>query len=226
MESHAVSRLIGAPPGYVGFEQGGLLTDAISQHPHAVLLLDEIEKAHQDIFNILLQVMDHGKLTDNNGRSADFRHIVLIMTSNAGAFERQQQSIGFNPDLSNSKDEEAIQRVFSPEFRNRLDAIVAFESLDITTVRHVVNKFLMELETRLIDKKIEIEITDEARNWLAEHGYDPQMGARPMARLIQEKIKAPLADAILFGHLQHGGLARICLEQDEISIDYPALANA
>ncbi|OIO66203.1 MAG: ATP-dependent Clp protease ATP-binding subunit ClpA [Zetaproteobacteria bacterium CG_4_9_14_3_um_filter_49_83] len=226
MEGHAVSRLIGAPPGYVGFEQGGLLTDAINKHPHAVLLLDEIEKAHQDLFNILLQVMDHGQLTDNNGRSADFRHVVLIMTSNAGAFERQQRSIGFNVSREHQRDDEAIRRAFSPEFRNRLDAMIPFLSLDHETIRHVVDKFLIELETQLSAKKVDLDVTDEAKDWLAEHGYDEQMGARPMARLIQETIKAPLADAILFGSLQRGGQANVVLDNDKIDICYPVLSDA
>jgi len=226
MESHAVSRLIGAPPGYVGYEQGGLLTDAINKHPHAVLLLDEMEKAHQDLFNILLQVMDHGKLTDNNGRSADFRHVIVIMTSNAGAFEMQQNAIGFNPQSNVGRDEEAIKRLFTPEFRNRLDAVIPFAALDQDTILHVTDKFLVELEMQLLDKKVELEISDEARSWLAEHGHDAQMGARPMARLIQDTLKKSLADAILFGDLQKGGKAHVILVDGEIKIEYPSSIDA
>ncbi len=226
MESHAVSRLIGAPPGYVGYEQGGLLTDAINKHPHAVLLLDEMEKAHQDLFNILLQVMDHGKLTDNNGRSADFRHVIVIMTSNAGAFEMQQNAIGFNPQSSEGRDEEAIKRLFTPEFRNRLDAVIPFAGLDQDTILHVTDKFLVELEMQLLDKKVELEVSDEARQWLAKHGHDPQMGARPMSRLIQDTLKKTLADAILFGELQKGGKAHVILADGEIKIEYPATVDA
>jgi len=225
MESHAVSRLIGAPPGYVGFEQGGLLTEAVNKAPHAVLLLDEIEKAHQDLFNILLQVMDHGRLTDNNGRSADFRHIVLIMTSNAGAFEIQQGAIGFNPSPRVNADEEAIKRLFTPEFRNRLDATIGFSPLDKTTILHVVDKFLVELEIQLAEKKIELEISSKAKTWLADHGHDPLMGARPMARLIQDKLKKPLADAILFGELQKGGVAKVGIKGANISVTYPSTVS-
>ncbi|MDT8376242.1 MAG: ATP-dependent Clp protease ATP-binding subunit ClpA [Mariprofundaceae bacterium] len=221
MESHAVSRLIGAPPGYVGFEQGGLLTEAVNRTPHAVLLLDEIEKAHQDLFNVLLQVMDYGRLTDNSGRSADFRHIVLIMTSNAGAFELQQGTIGFNPRPRMDADEEAIKRLFTPEFRNRLDASIGFEPLDRSTILHVVDKFLVELEIQLAEKKVELDVSSKAKAWLAEHGYDPLMGARPMARLIQESIKKPLAEAILFGELQKGGVAKVGMKANNLSITYP-----
>jgi len=225
MEAHAVSRLIGAPPGYVGFEQGGLLTEAVNKSPHAVLLLDEIEKAHQDLFNILLQVMDHGKLTDNNGRSADFRHIVLIMTSNAGAFEMQQNAIGFGSRSNADADEEAIKHLFTPEFRNRLDAVIAFSPLDRDTILHVVDKFLMELEMQLLEKKVELTVSTEAKAWLAERGHDPQMGARPMARLIQDRLKKPLADAILFGSLQRGGEVHVDLQNGEITLTYPELAT-
>ena len=207
MESHAVSRLIGSPPGYVGYEQGGLLTDAINKHPYCVLLLDEIEKAHQDIFNVLLQVMDHGTLTDNNGKSADFRHVILIMTSNAGAFEMQKESIGFSSVSNVGKDEEAIKRLFTPEFRNRLDARIPFAPLSQDVIMHVVDKFIMALEMQLQDKKVELDITPAARKWLAKEGYDPLMGARPMERLIREQIKKALADQILFGDLQKGGVA-------------------
>ncbi len=218
MEAHAVSRLIGSPPGYVGFEQGGLLTESINKSPHAVLLLDEIEKAHPDIFNVLLQVMDHSKLTDNAGRTADFRHIILIMTSNAGAFEMQQGTIGFTPKPRAGDDTAAIKRIFSPEFRNRLDAIIPFATLDEETIVHVVDKLIMELETQLQEKHVEIELDQNARLWLARHGYDPQMGARPMARLIQDRIKKPLAEAILFGELRKGGHAIIRMKDDDIEV--------
>ncbi|ATX82276.1 ATP-dependent Clp protease ATP-binding subunit ClpA [Mariprofundus ferrinatatus] len=218
MESHTVSRLIGAPPGYVGFDQGGLLTEAVSKNPHAVLLLDEIEKAHPDLFNLLLQVMDHGTLTDNNGRKADFRHIVLIMTSNAGAFEIQQGSIGFNPNPQQGKDEDAIKRIFTPEFRNRLDSIIGFSQLSEEVILHVVDKLLIELEAQLLERKVEIDVSDAAKRWLARNGHDPLMGARPMARLIQEQIKKPLADAILFGALQKGGIATIDCEAGKLVV--------
>ncbi|PIP03437.1 MAG: ATP-dependent Clp protease ATP-binding subunit ClpA [Zetaproteobacteria bacterium CG12_big_fil_rev_8_21_14_0_65_54_13] len=220
MESHTVSRLIGAPPGYVGFDQGGLLTEAINKHPHAVLLLDEIEKAHPDLFNLLLQVMDHGTLTDNNGRIADFRHIVLIMTSNAGAFEMQQNAVGFNPQPRRGDDDTAIKRIFTPEFRNRLDSIIGFAPLSEEIILHVVDKMLIELEAQLLDKKVELDVSLEAKQWLARRGYDPLMGARPMARQIQEHIKKPLADAILFGVLQKGGVARIECEQDQLVLHH------
>ena len=220
MESHTVSRLIGAPPGYVGFDQGGLLTEAVSKNPHAVLLLDEIEKAHPDLFNLLLQVMDHGKLTDNNGRSADFRHVVLIMTSNAGAFEMSKSIVGFNPAPRRGEDEAAIKRIFTPEFRNRLDAVIPFAPLSEEVVMHVVDKFLIELETQLQPKKVELEVSTPARQWLAKHGYEADMGARPMARLIQEQIKKPLAEAILFGELQQGGKATVGISKDAISISF------
>ncbi len=216
MESHTVSRLIGAPPGYVGFDQGGLLTEAVTQNPHAILLLDEVEKAHPDLFNLLLQIMDHGTLTDNNGRKADFRHIVLIMTSNAGAFEMQQNTVGFNPQPRQGEDEEAVKRIFTPEFRNRLDAIIGFAPLSEQTILHVVDKLLVELETQLETKKVMLEVTASAKAWLATHGYDPLMGARPMARLIQEHIKKPLADAILFGDLQKGGVAVVDCKADKL----------
>jgi ATP-dependent Clp protease ATP-binding subunit ClpA len=220
MEAHSVSRLIGAPPGYVGFDQGGLLTEAVNKAPHAVLLLDEIEKAHPDLFNILLQVMDHGTLTDNNGRSADFRHVILIMTSNAGAIELQQHAIGFNPSKSRGDESEAIKRMFTPEFRNRLDATIPFASLDHKTILHIVDKFLVELETQLQDKHVELEVNASARKWLGEHGFDEAMGARPMSRLIQHKIKQPLADEILFGRLQKGGKVHVGLRGGELSLSY------
>jgi len=221
MEAHTVSRLIGAPPGYVGFDQGGLLTEAVTKNPHAVLLLDEVEKAHPDLFNLLLQIMDHGTLTDNNGRKADFRHIVLIMTSNAGAFEMQQNTVGFNPQPRQGEDEEAVKRIFTPEFRNRLDASIGFAPLSEQTILHVVAKMLVELETQLEDKKVELDVTTAAKTWLATHGYDPLMGARPMARLIQEHIKKPLADAILFGKLQKGGTAIVDCKGNKLILLQP-----
>ncbi len=222
MESHTVSRLIGAPPGYVGFDQGGLLTEAVNKHPHAVLLLDEIEKAHPDLFNLLLQVMDHGTLTDNNGRKADFRHIVLIMTSNAGAFELQKNLLGFNPQPRQGDDSEAIKRIFSPEFRNRLDAIIPFAPLSGEVILHIVDKFIIELECQLQEKRVDITVTDAARDWLAQHGHDPLMGARPMARLIQQQIKQKLADEILFGALQKGGRAIIDRGEHGLMVTVPA----
>ncbi len=204
MERHTVSRLIGAPPGYVGFDQGGLLTDGVDQHPHCVLLLDEIEKAHQDLFNILLQVMDHGKLTDHNGKQVDFRNVILIMTTNAGAADMAKAPIGFNRSKREGDDEEAINRIFTPEFRNRLDAIIPFSALPAEVVRSVVQKFVMQLEAQLADRNVTFELTDEAVDWLAVKGYDERMGARPLARVIQEHIKRPLADAVLFGVLKKG----------------------
>ena len=209
MERHAVSRLIGAPPGYVGFDQGGLLTEEISKHPHAVLLLDEIEKAHPDVFNLLLQVMDHGTLTDNNGRKADFRNIVLIMTTNAGATEGGRPSIGFTQQNHASDSLKVIEKSFSPEFRNRLDAIIQFKPLSMDIVSQVVDKFMFELETQLAEKRVSVVLEPDAREWLAKHGFDPLMGARPMSRVIQENIKKPLAEEILFGRLMNGGIVRI-----------------
>jgi len=205
MERHTVSRLIGAPPGYVGFDQGGLLTEAITKHPHSVLLLDEIEKAHPEVFNLLLQVMDHGTLTDNNGRKADFRNVVLIMTTNAGAQESSRASIGFSLQDHSTDAMEVIKKMFTPEFRNRLDAIIKFNPLDREVIKTVVDKFLTELQAQLDEKRVQIEVDDEAREWLAREGYDEKMGARPMQRLIQEKIKRNLAEDILFGELSHGG---------------------
>ncbi len=205
MERHTVSRLIGAPPGYVGYDQGGLLTEAISKNPHVVLLLDEIEKAHPDVFNLLLQVMDHGTLTDNNGRKADFRNVVLVMTTNAGAQEMNRPSIGFTQQDHSSDGMEVIKRLFTPEFRNRLDAIVQFNPLDPTVITQVVDKFIFELEAQLQDQQVTIEVDESARLWLAEHGYDPKMGARPMSRIIQQHIKKPLAEELLFGELANGG---------------------
>ncbi|MEQ1485151.1 ATP-dependent Clp protease ATP-binding subunit ClpA [Methyloglobulus sp.] len=216
MERHTVSRLIGAPPGYVGFDQGGLLTEQISKHPHAVLLLDEIEKAHPDVFNLLLQVMDHGSLTDTNGRKADFRNIIMVMTTNAGAEESSRASIGFTHQDHATDSLKIIEKGFSPEFRNRLDAIIQFKPLDISIVGHVVDKFIFELEALLADKQVTLSLDSEARLWLAENGCDPKMGARPMARLIQEKIKKPLANDLLFGKLAHGGNVRVYLENNEL----------
>jgi ATP-dependent Clp protease ATP-binding subunit ClpA len=212
MERHSVSRLIGTPPGYVGFEQGGLMTDKVDQHPHCVLLLDEIEKAHPDLFNILLQVMDYGKLTDNNGKTIDFRNVILIMTTNAGAAEMAKSGIGFGRGLKTDEDNEAITKMFSPEFRNRLDATVPFRNLQPETVEKVVDKFVIQLEGQLADKNVTIELTQEARKYLAKLGYDPAMGARPLARVIQEKVKRPLAEEILFGKLEKGGLVQISLK--------------
>ena len=216
MERHTVSRLIGAPPGYVGYDQGGLLTDAVNKHPHAVLLLDELEKAHPDVFNLLLQVMDHGTLTDNNGRRSDFRNVILIMTTNAGAERLARSSIGFTEQNHAPDSLREIERAFSPEFRNRLDAIVQFKPLEGSVVGSVVDKFIFELEAILSDKDVTLSLTPEAREWLALRGYDAKMGARPMARLIQEKIKKPLAEELLFGRLVNGGSVRIDVEQDAL----------
>lgn len=209
MEKHSVSRLIGTPPGYVGFEQGGLLTDAIDQHPHCVLLLDEIEKAHPDLYNILLQVMDYGKLTDNNGKTVDFRNVILIMTTNAGAAQMAKSPVGFGREFRTEEDQEEIKRIFTPEFRNRLDAIVTFQNLKQETVVRVVDKFIMQLEAQLDDRNVSIELTPAARSWLAKTGFDPAMGARPLGRVIQEKVKRPLAEELLFGKLAKGGLVRV-----------------
>ena len=219
MERHTVSRLIGAPPGYVGFDQGGLLTEQVNKHPHAVLLLDELEKAHPDVFNLLLQVMDHGTLTDNNGRKADFRNIILIMTTNAGAEEGSRASIGFTQQNHATDSLKVIEKGFSPEFRNRLDAIIQFNPLDISIVGHVVDKFIFELETLLADKNVTLTLDTEARLWLSENGCDSKMGARPMARLIQERIKKPLANDLLFGKLAHGGHVRISVENNELTFE-------
>ena len=220
MERHTVSRLIGAPPGYVGFDQGGLLTEEINKHPHAVLLLDEIEKAHPDVFNLLLQVMDHGTLTDNNGRKSDFRSVILVMTTNAGADETSRRAIGFTTEDHSGDGIEALKRYFSPEFRNRLDAIIQFNALTPSVIASVVDKFLFELEGQLQGKKILMIVDDEAKAWLAERGYDPQMGARPMARLIQERIKKSLANEILFGSLTQGGTVHIGVEDGQLSFSY------
>jgi ATP-dependent Clp protease ATP-binding subunit ClpA len=211
MERHTVSRLIGAPPGYVGFDQGGLLTEAVTKKPHAVVLLDEIEKAHPEVFNLLLQVMDHGTLTDNNGRPADFRNIILVMTTNAGAQEMSRASIGFTQQDHSIDGMTIIKKSFTPEFRNRLDAIIQFTSLDSRSIARVVDKLVVELEAKLDSNNVTLELDDAARNWIAERGYDPKMGARPMARIIQEYIKRPLAEELLFGNLTDGGHIRICV---------------
>ena len=220
MERHAVSRLIGAPPGYIGHDKGGLLTERIRENPHCVLLLDEIEKAHQDIFNVLLQVMDTAKLTDNEGREADFRNVVLIMTSNAGADKLTENVVGFGRGIDTSRSMKAIEKTFSPEFRNRLDDIVIFNTLPKEVVLKIVDKFVREMEFQLSDRDVEVELSDEAREWLAEEGYDEVLGARPLERVIQEKVKRPLADEILFGELEHGGVVYVELEDDDISFDF------
>ena len=219
MERHTVSRLIGAPPGYVGFDQGGLLTESINKHPHAVLLLDEIEKAHPDVFNLLLQVMDHGTLTDTNGRKTDFRNVVIIMTTNAGAQLIGRRSMGFTEQDNETDGMEEIKRLFTPEFRNRLDGIIQFKPLDERTITNVVDKFIIELETQLEDKRVTMHVDDVARKWLAKKGYDPKMGARPMARVIQEHLKRPLADELLFGRLNKGGAIRVTLNTTTDGLD-------
>ena len=223
MEKHTVSRLIGAPPGYVGFDQGGLLTDAINKSPYAVLLLDEIEKAHPDLFNILLQVMDHATLTDNNGRKADFRNVILIMTTNAGAREMSGAPLGFGAQSNVGKGKEAIEKMFSPEFRNRLDAMITFNSLSMEVIEKVVDKFIMELDEQLNEKRVFLQLTTKARRWFAERGYDPTFGARPMARLIQNEIKRVLADDILFGKLQNGGKVTVDENEGKLAFEYSAL---
>ena len=220
MERHTVSRLIGAPPGYVGYDQGGQLTDAVDQHPHAVVLLDEIEKAHQDVYNILLQVMDNGQLTDSNGKKVDFRNVVLIMTTNAGAADAQRQTIGFGRGRADGESDEAIKRLFTPEFRNRLDAVVAFKPLTPEIIRQVVQKFVMQLEAQLADRNVTIETSDEAADWLAKNGFDELYGARPLARVIQEHIKKPLADDILFGKLAKGGHVKVVLKDGKIAFEF------
>ena len=220
MERHTVSRLIGAPPGYVGYDQGGLLTEAINKHPHAVLLLDEIEKAHPEVFNLLLQVMDHGTLTDNNGRKADFRNVIIVMTTNLGADQLARRSIGFTEQDNSTDGIEVINKHFTPEFRNRLDAVIQFKSLSNDVISSVVDKFLMELETQLEEKGVAIEVDAAARAWLAEHGFEPTMGARPMARVIKEKIKKPLAEELLFGVLEGGGHVLVSAENGELTFDF------
>ncbi len=225
MEKHTVSRLIGAPPGYVGFDQGGLLTDGVDQHPHSVLLLDEIEKAHPDIYNILLQVMDHGKLTDHNGKSVNFRNVILIMTTNAGASDMAKAAFGFTRSKREGDDAEAINRLFSPEFRNRLDAIIPFSHLSTEIIGQVVEKFVLQLEAQLADRGVTIALSDEAKKWLIDRGYDEMMGARPMARVIQENVKKPLADEVLFGKLKDGGHVRVIVREEEgqpvLAFEYP-----
>ena len=226
MERHTVSRLIGAPPGYVGFDQGGLLTDGVDQHPHCVVLLDEIEKAHPDLYNVLLQIMDHGKLTDHNGKKIDFRNVVLIMTTNAGASDAAKESIGFGRGKREGEDEEAIKRLFTPEFRNRLDAVIAFAPLNRSTIDRVVEKFVLELEAQLIDRDVTFDLTPEATRWLGEKGYDDAFGARPLARVIQENIKKPLADEILFGKLKNGGTVRVLLDRETDKLAFEFLTDA
>ena len=225
MEKHAVSRLIGAPPGYVGFDQGGLLTDGVDQHPHCVLLLDEIEKAHPDVFNILLQVMDHGTLTDHNGRSVDFRNVILIMTSNAGAAEQAKAAIGFGRDRREGEDTAAIERTFTPEFRNRLDAVISFAPLPKPVILQVVEKFVLQLEAQLMDRNVHIELTRPAAEWLADKGYDDRMGARPLGRVIQEHIKKPLAEELLFGKLAKGGLVRVGVKDGNLDLRIEGVQN-
>ncbi len=222
MEKHAVSRLIGAPPGYVGFDQGGMLTDGVDQNPHCVLLLDEMEKAHPDVYNILLQVMDHGKLTDHNGRTTDFRNVIIIMTSNAGAAEMSKNALGFGRDRREGEDEAAIERTFTPEFRNRLDAIISFGALPKPVIMQVVEKFVLQLEAQLIDRNVHIELTDAAAEWLADKGYDEKMGARPLGRVIQEHIKKPLAEELLFGKLVKGGIVKVGVKAGELHLKYEA----
>ncbi len=226
MERHSVSRLIGAPPGYVGFDQGGMLTDAIDQHPHCVLLLDEIEKAHPDLFNILLQVMDHGKLTDHNGKVVDFRNVILIMTTNAGASDMAKEAIGFGSTEREGEDTEAIKRLFTPEFRNRLDAVITFAGLTPEIVGRVVEKFAMQLEAQLADRNVTIELSSAAKEWLAERGYDKLYGARPLGRVIQEYIKKPLAEELLFGKLVNGGSVKVGLAEDKLTFEYVAAEKA
>jgi ATP-dependent Clp protease ATP-binding subunit ClpA len=226
MERHTISRLIGAPPGYVGFDQGGLLTDGVDQHPHCVLLLDEIEKAHPDLFNVLLQIMDHGKLTDHNGKQVDFRNVILIMTTNAGAADMAKAAFGFTRSKREGDDMEAITRLFAPEFRNRLDSIITFAHLSQDVIAMVVEKFVLQLEAQLADRDVTIELTDESSKWLIANGYDELMGARPMARVIQEYIKKPLADEVLFGRLKSGGHVRVVVTTDDtgksnLGFEYP-----
>ena len=220
MERHTVSRLIGAPPGYVGFDQGGMMTDAIDQHPHAVLLLDEIEKAHPDVFNLLLQIMDHGKLTDHNAKSIDFRNVILVMTTNAGAQEMAKQSIGFERGLREGEDEEAIKRLFTPEFRNRLDSTIAFSHLEPDTMMLIVDKFLLQLEAQLHDRNVEIAATDAAREWLGKKGYDRAFGARPLGRVIQEHVKRPMSEEVLFGKLENGGRVTVDVKDGDVVFEY------
>ena len=225
MEKHAVSRLIGAPPGYVGFDQGGLLTDGVDQKPYCVLLLDEIEKAHPDVYNILLQVMDHGKLTDHNGKSVNFQNVVIIMTTNAGAMEQAKEAIGFTRSEREDEDTSAIERLFSPEFRNRLDATIKFNPLPKSVILQVVDKFILQLEAQLLDRNVSVELSRKAAEWLAEKGYDSKMGARPLSRLIQEEIKKPLADDLLFGKLSKGGMVKVLIKENKIDLKISSLEN-
>jgi ATP-dependent Clp protease ATP-binding subunit ClpA len=220
MEKHAVSRLIGAPPGYVGFDQGGMLTDGVDQNPHCVLLLDEMEKAHPDVYNILLQVMDHGKLTDHNGRTTDFRNVIIIMTSNAGAAEMSKNALGFGREARTGEDTAAIERTFTPEFRNRLDAIISFGALPKEVIMQVVEKFVLQLEAQLIDRNVHIELTKAAAEWLADKGYDEKMGARPLGRVIQEHIKKPLAEELLFGKLVKGGVVKVGVKKGALDLTF------
>ena len=222
MEAHSVSRLIGAPPGYVGFDQGGLLTEQIVKHPHCVLLLDEIEKAHPDVYNVLLQIMDRGALTDTNGREANFKNVIVVMTTNAGAQAAARRTIGFVEQNHATDAMEVIRRAFSPEFRNRLDAVVQFNALDFEHILRVVDKFLIELEMQLQEKHVSLTVDADARRWLAEHGFDPQMGARPMARVIQENVKRALADELLFGKLAGGGKVRLVVKDDKLAVECEA----
>ena len=224
MERHTVSRLIGAPPGYVGYDQGGLLTESVTKHPHSVILFDEMEKAHPEVFNILLQIMDYGTLTDNNGRKADFRNVVLVMTTNAGAHDMSRASMGFNAQDHTSDGVEIIKKTFSPEFRNRLDAMISFNPLSIEVIKTVVDKFLVELQAQLDEKKVQLEVSEKARDWIADKGYDKTMGARPMQRLIQENIKKPLAEEILFGQFSSkGGVVYVDQEEDGLSLKFKEL---
>ena len=225
MEKHAVSRLIGAPPGYVGFDQGGMLTDGVDQNPHCVLLLDEMEKAQPDVYNILLQVMDHGKLTDHNGRTTDFRNVIIIMTSNAGAAEMSKNAMGFGRETRTGEDTAAIERTFTPEFRNRLDAIISFGALPKPVIMQVVEKFVLQLEAQLIDRNVHIELTSAAADWLADKGYDERMGARPLGRVIQEHIKKPLAEELLFGKLVKGGIVKVGVKKGALELKYEAPAQ-
>ncbi len=225
MEKHSVSRLIGAPPGYVGFDQGGLLTDGVDQQPYCVLLLDEIEKAHPDVFNILLQVMDHGKLTDHNGKSVDFRNVILVMTSNAGASEQAKEAIGFNRTKREGEADAAIVKMFTPEFRNRLDSVITFNSLSLDIIMQVVEKFILQLEGQLIDRNVTIEFSDDTLKWLADEGYDEKMGARPISRKIQEHIKKPLSEALLFGELKKGGIVKLSISKNKLDIAFKPLSE-
>ena len=224
MERHSVSRLIGAPPGYVGYDQGGLLTDAVDQQPHSVLLLDEIEKAHPDLFNILLQVMDNGKLTDHHGKTVDFRNTILIMTTNAGASDMARESLGFGALTREGEDEEAVKKMFTPEFRNRLDAVVPFGYLPTEVIGRVVEKFILQLEMQLADRQVHISLDEEAKGWLTARGYDKLYGARPMGRLIQEKVKQPLAEELLFGKLVNGGEVKVHVKDGALAFEITSAA--